>query len=86
MPLPVKPWVSKTPRSGCCPLAKRNPRGNDQVRQARQLLSDSPLNFIGNVEGRDVFSGEADVVVCDGFVGNVGCSSWPKAWPMPSGT
>jgi glycerol-3-phosphate acyltransferase PlsX len=41
------------------------------TREAFRVLKDTPLNFIGNVEGRDIFNGEADVVVCDGFIGNV---------------
>ena len=46
-------------------------KGNELTIRAAELLRDSGLNFIGNVEGRDFFSGLADVVVCDGFVGNV---------------
>jgi glycerol-3-phosphate acyltransferase PlsX len=46
-------------------------KGNEVVRRAATLLRESPLNFTGNVEGNGVFRGEADVVVCDGFVGNV---------------
>ncbi len=46
-------------------------KGNNLTREAHQLLSNSFLNYIGYVEGRDIFSGNVDVVVCDGFVGNV---------------
>ena len=46
-------------------------KGNEQVRLAHDLLRESPLNFIGNVEGQDIFSGRFQIVVCDGFVGNV---------------
>lgn len=46
-------------------------KGNELVKRAALLLRESPLNFIGNVEGNGVYRGEADVVVCDGFVGNV---------------
>jgi glycerol-3-phosphate acyltransferase PlsX len=46
-------------------------KGNDVVKQAAALLRASPLNFYGNVEGYDIFRGTTDVVVCDGFVGNV---------------
>jgi glycerol-3-phosphate acyltransferase PlsX len=46
-------------------------KGNATVREAHLLLKDSGLNFIGNVEGNDIFSGKANVIVCDGFVGNV---------------
>src|SRR5207245_4943620 len=46
-------------------------KGNELVIQAGELLRHSGVNFIGNVEGRDFFGGVADVVVCDGFVGNL---------------
>jgi phosphate acyltransferase len=46
-------------------------KGNEVVKQAAELLRASDLNFIGNVEGNDIYKGTADVVVCDGFVGNV---------------
>ena len=46
-------------------------KGNEVVKQAAELLRDSDLNFHGNVEGNDIFKGTTDVVVCDGFVGNV---------------
>jgi len=45
--------------------------GNDRVKQAAILLSESHLNYIGFVEGNDIYSGKIDVVVCDGFVGNI---------------
>jgi glycerol-3-phosphate acyltransferase PlsX len=46
-------------------------KGNEAVKRAGELLQDSGLNFYGNVEGNDIFKGTTDVVVCDGFVGNV---------------
>ena len=46
-------------------------KGNEAVKRASTLLAASPLRFIGNIEGDDVYRGNADVVVCDGFVGNV---------------
>ncbi|MCL4184643.1 MAG: phosphate acyltransferase, partial [Burkholderiaceae bacterium] len=46
-------------------------KGNDTVKQAAELLRASALNFHGNVEGNDIYEGTTDVVVCDGFVGNV---------------
>jgi glycerol-3-phosphate acyltransferase PlsX len=46
-------------------------KGNDAVREAYSLLKHSGLNFIGNIEGSDILSGKANVIVCDGFVGNV---------------
>ena len=48
-----------------------NIKGNDVVKEAAELLKASPLNFVGNVEGDDIYKGTTDVVVCDGFVGNV---------------
>jgi glycerol-3-phosphate acyltransferase PlsX len=46
-------------------------KGNEAVREAYSLLKNSGLNFIGNIEGNDILSGKANVIVCDGFVGNV---------------
>ena len=71
--------------SSCVRLLQRNPnprvgllsngaevgKGNALVKDAYVLLQRSPLNFVGNVEGRDVYRGDVDVVVCDGFVGNI---------------
>lgn len=59
------------PRVGLMSIGEERSKGNDLVVQAHGLLADSPLHFIGNVEGRDVLRGTADVVICDGFVGNV---------------
>ncbi|HUT36088.1 MAG TPA: phosphate acyltransferase PlsX [Planctomycetota bacterium] len=59
------------PRVGLLNIGEESIKGNRLVKHAQKLLETSALNFIGNVEGRDVFSGEADVVVCEGFVGNV---------------
>jgi glycerol-3-phosphate acyltransferase PlsX len=52
-------------------IGEEGGKGNNTVRRAHELLSASPLNFKGNIEGRDLFSGNVNVVVCDGFVGNV---------------
>ena len=57
--------------SACCRSARKRRKGNELTREAHQLLKASPLDFIGNVEARDVYSGQADVIVCDGFTGNV---------------
>jgi len=46
-------------------------KGNDRVKQAAKLLSESHLNYIGFVEGTDLYTGDVDVIVCDGFVGNI---------------
>ncbi len=50
-------------------------KGNDRVKQAASLLEESHLNYVGYVEGTDIFAGEVDVIVCDGFVGNVALKS-----------
>jgi len=59
------------PRVGLLSIGEEESKGNDLTREAFPLLKALPINFIGNVEGRDIFSGLADVIVCDGFVGNV---------------
>ena len=59
------------PRVGLLSVGEEESKGNELTREAHQLLKDAPIHFIGNVEGRDVYSGEADVIVCDGFTGNV---------------
>ncbi|MEO6237602.1 MAG: phosphate acyltransferase PlsX [Vicinamibacterales bacterium] len=59
------------PRVGLLSVGEEESKGNELTREAHQLLKGAPVNFIGNVEGRDVYSGEADVIVCDGFTGNV---------------
>ncbi len=60
------------PRVGLLNIGEERSKGNPVVRDAYALLEEDPsIEFVGNVEGRDVFEGAADVVVCDGFVGNV---------------
>jgi phosphate acyltransferase len=59
------------PRVGILSIGEEDHKGNFLTRAARDLMKDLNLNFIGNVEGRDIFSGDVDVVVCDGFIGNV---------------
>jgi glycerol-3-phosphate acyltransferase PlsX len=61
----------ETPRVGLLSIGEEPTKGNELTRAAHGLLQNSPLAFIGNVEGRDVYSGKADVIVCDGFTGNV---------------
>ena len=61
----------KTPSVGLLNVGSENIKGNDTVKEAYKLLNSSHLNFYGNVEGNDIFKGTTDVVVCDGFVGNV---------------
>ncbi|CAG1009094.1 MAG: phosphate acyltransferase PlsX [Burkholderiales bacterium] len=59
------------PSVGLLNIGEEEIKGNDVVKEAAELLRASDLNFIGNVEGDDIYKGTADVVVCDGFVGNV---------------
>ncbi|HEY6011383.1 MAG TPA: phosphate acyltransferase PlsX [Nitrospirota bacterium] len=59
------------PRVGLLSIGEEETKGNELTKEAFKLLTETSLNFIGNVEGRDVMSGKADVIVCDGFIGNV---------------
>ncbi|MHB1301538.1 MAG: phosphate acyltransferase PlsX [Burkholderiales bacterium] len=59
------------PRVGLLNVGEEEIKGNEVVKRAADLLKSSGLNFVGNVEGDDIFKGVAEVVVCDGFVGNV---------------
>ncbi|MCE5249229.1 phosphate acyltransferase PlsX [bacterium] len=59
------------PRVGLLSIGEERTKGNELTIGAYDLLEKSDLNFIGNVEGRDIFKGSTDVVVCDGFVGNI---------------
>jgi len=59
------------PRIGLLSIGEEESKGNELTREAHRLLKASPLHFIGNVEGREIYSGAADVIVCDGFTGNV---------------
>jgi phosphate acyltransferase len=62
---------NQSPRVGLLSIGEEEHKGNDLTKAAWPLIKNLPINFIGNVEGRDIFSGLADVIVCDGFVGNV---------------
>ena len=62
---------SSGPRVGLLSIGEEETKGNDLTRQAFHLLKQLPLNFVGNVEGRDLYNGQVDVIVADGFVGNV---------------
>ena len=66
----VNPQV-KSPRVGLLNIGSEKIKGNSTVKEAYHQLQNSQLNFIGNVEGDDIFSGEVEVIVADGFVGNV---------------
>jgi phosphate acyltransferase len=59
------------PRVGLLSIGEEETKGNELTREAFQLLKQLPLNFVGNVEGRDLYNGQVDVIVADGFVGNV---------------
>jgi phosphate acyltransferase len=60
-----------TPRVGLLSVGEEEGKGNELTKDAHQLLKSAPLNFVGNVEGRDIYAGNVDVIVCDGFTGNV---------------
>jgi len=59
------------PKVGLLSIGEEESKGNELTRESYKLLKKTPINFTGNIEGRDVFSGKVDVIVCDGFVGNV---------------
>lgn len=59
------------PRVGVLSIGEEEHKGNELTKATSQILRTLPLNFIGNVEGRDLYTGNADVIVCDGFIGNV---------------
>jgi phosphate acyltransferase len=61
----------RRPRVGLLSIGEEDSKGNELTKEAFKSLKRAPLNFIGNVEGRDIFTGDVDVIVCDGFIGNV---------------
>jgi len=62
---------TRRPRVGLLSIGEEESKGNELTREAFHLLKKLPLNFVGNVEGRDLYGGKVDVIVADGFVGNV---------------
>ena len=66
---------TKRPRVGLLSIGEEETKGNELTRESLPLLRQLPLNFVGNVEGRDLYSGRVDVIVSDGFVGNVALKS-----------
>ncbi len=64
-------YKKQNPKVGLLSIGAEATKGNEVTKEAFQYLKGSQLNFIGNVEGRDVYQGNADVIVCDGFIGNV---------------
>jgi glycerol-3-phosphate acyltransferase PlsX len=72
----------KNPRVGVMSVGGEDGKGNELTKQAFKLLKQMPINFVGNIEGHDLFTNNIDVVVCDGFVGNVmlkSCENIAKA-------
>jgi len=61
----------ENPRVGLLSIGTEDHKGNDLTRESLGLLKQLPLNFVGNVEGRDLYNGRVEVIVCDGFIGNV---------------
>jgi glycerol-3-phosphate acyltransferase PlsX len=61
----------ENPRIGLLSIGQEEHKGNELTREALVLLKQLPMNFIGNVEGRDLYNGSVEVIVCDGFIGNV---------------
>lgn len=61
----------QNPSVGLLNIGEEEAKGTDFIRETHELLGKSHLNFTGNVEGKDLFSGKCDVIICDGFVGNV---------------
>jgi glycerol-3-phosphate acyltransferase PlsX len=59
------------PKVGLLSVGEEASKGTEEVKLANKILQESELNFIGNVEGRDILAGTSDIVVCDGFTGNV---------------
>ncbi len=62
---------TRRPKVALLSIGEEEMKGNELTREAHNRLKQLPLNFVGNVEGRDVFAGNVDVIVCDGFIGNV---------------
>jgi phosphate acyltransferase len=61
----------QSPRVGLLSVGEEESKGNDLTRDAHQLLKSAAINFVGNVEGQHVYAGDVDVIVCDGFTGNI---------------
>ncbi len=61
----------ENPTVGILNIGEEISKGTDDIKEAHEILRKSNLNFVGNVEGRDIFNGTTDIVLCDGFVGNV---------------
>jgi phosphate acyltransferase len=64
-------WGVRKPRVALLSIGEEETKGNELTREAALRIKQTQLNFVGNVEGRDLFRGSVDVVVCDGFIGNI---------------
>jgi len=64
-------FKKKNPSIGLLNIGEEESKGTEVLKEAYKILRDSPLNFLGNIEGRDFFTGKVDCIICDGFVGNV---------------
>jgi glycerol-3-phosphate acyltransferase PlsX len=62
---------TRRPRVGLLSIGEEETKGNELVRETFNRLKTLPINFVGNVEGREIFAGNVDVIVCDGFIGNI---------------
>src|SRR5207237_9181593 len=61
----------RRPKASLWSISEKDGKINELTKEAFKSLKQAPINFIGNVEGRDIFKGDIDVIVCDGFTGNV---------------
>lgn len=61
----------QNPTVGILNIGEEEGKGTDFIKETRELLQNSSLNFIGNVEGKEFFSGKCDIILCDGFIGNI---------------
>jgi glycerol-3-phosphate acyltransferase PlsX len=80
------PGAHESPRVGLLNIGEEDIKGNETVQTAHTLLSASGLNYVGFVEGHDIFSDRVDVVVTDGFTGNIALKTMEGAWRLISGT
>jgi len=66
-----KVWKRKNPKIALLSIGEETGKGNTLVKKTHQLFTNSHLNYVGNIESKDIFWGDVDVVVCDGFIGNI---------------
>ena len=70
---------------GLLSTGEEETKGNQLIREAHQLLRGSRLSFVGNVEARDLYRGQAEVIVCDGFTGNIALKVSYRHWARAAG-